>query len=59
METDIKHIGKSVVRDLVENVYGEAEEANAEALSRDCAWQVGGAVGRRKASLDAYKRRSS
>lgn len=46
METDIKHIGKSVVRDLVENIYGE-EEANAEALSLDCAWQ-GAGRGRQK-----------
>lgn len=55
METDIKHIVKSVVRDLVENVYGEAEVANAEALSLDCAWRVGGAAGRRKTSLGDSK----
>lgn len=41
--------------DLVENVYGEAEVANAEALSLDCAWRMGGAAGRRKTSLGDSK----
>lgn len=39
----------------MKNVYGEAEEANAEALSPDSAEQVGGAAGRRKTSLGVYK----